>query len=564
MEIVPARASVIVPTRDRASYLDVALASIRPQAAAEGVEVVVVDDGPDPATRATAARHGARYVAHPSSRGLNAARNTGIAATTADLLVFVDDDVAVRPGWLAALLAAHATAPPEVAVFAGPIHARIEDHRYPTCGREGAPITELDLGPHDGPADHAWGANMTVRRSALDAVGRFDERLELYGDEQELQRRLPAAGLTIRYVAAAALDHRRAGNDARLRSLMAAAYRRGGASRRFDVLKGTAPSLPAELRTLAGCAVHGPRRRCFNGPVMAAHSAGRLRAALTPEGRRTPATAAEGDLRGPTNADPDDFTSGQSGTVGGRRGTLRRHADRVLDARLAADPRLRRARATAAALPAQRVHVVGVERPGRAMAAVRTELLRSHHDVTMSTAPPGSLGKFQNLNALLGGRAPDADWLLVVDDDIVLPSGFLDLFVGLATSTGLRLAQPAHRLHSHAAWPVTRRATDARSPLVRQTTFVEIGPVTLLHRDTFGVLVPFPDLRMGWGLDNAWSATAQAHGWPLGVVDATPILHLSPAASGYARTPALEEARTYLRGRPYVRRDEVLTLRRLA
>jgi len=547
---VPARASVIVPTRDRASYLDVALASVVPQAAACGAEVIVVDDGPDTGTRAAAERHGARYVAHPASRGLNAARNTGIAHAESDLFVFVDDDVAVRPGWLAAILVADDALGADVGVLAGPIHARIEDHRFPMCGREGAPITELDLGPEDGPAAYAWGANMTVRRAAIDAVGPFDERMELYGDEQEFQRRLPAAGLHVHYVAAAALDHRRAGDDARLRSLMAAAHRRGGASRRYDVAKGTAPSLTAELRTLAGCAVHGPRYRCCNGPVMTAHSLGRVRAAL-PRGEEGEETQ-------------DDFLSGQSGTIGGRRGTLRRHADRLLDARLQADPRLRRARAQAAVAPPQRVLAVGIERPGRAMEAARQELRRSRHDVTITTTGVGAQGKFQNLNTLLGGTAPDTDWLLVVDDDVVLPPGFLDLFLFLADTTGLRLAQPAHRRHSHAAWPVTRRATTLRSPLVRETTFVEIGPVTLLHRDTFAALVPFPDLRMGWGLDNAWGAIARAHGWPIGIVDATPILHLDPAAGGYDRTAALQEARAFLDGRPYVRRDEAVTVRRLA
>ena len=45
------------------------------------------------------------------------------------------------------------------------------------------------------------------------------------------------------YVAGAALEHRRAGADAQLRSLARAAYARGRASRRFDSLRGEAPSL---------------------------------------------------------------------------------------------------------------------------------------------------------------------------------------------------------------------------------------------------------------------------------------------------------------------------------
>ena len=176
-------------------------------------------------------------------------------------------------------------------MLTGPIVARIEDHAYRTCGREGLPITFLDLGPEDTDAPHAWGANMTIRRSALDRIGPFDESLGLYGDEQEWQMRLLAAGGRMRYVAAAALEHRRAGDDARLRSLARAAWFRGRASRRFDGVKGSSPSLAAELRVLAGCVAHGPLRRCMNGPVLAAHSAGRLREALAPEPpRRRPAS----------------------------------------------------------------------------------------------------------------------------------------------------------------------------------------------------------------------------------------------------------------------------------
>ena len=211
------KAAVAIPTQRRAPYLEVALASIVPQAHAAGAEVLVVDDGPDEATRAAAERHGARYLAHAAPRGLNAARNTALQATDALLVCFVDDDVEVRPGWLDALLAAATACPDEVDVLAGPIRARFEGHRFRTCGREGPPITLLDLGPDDRDCEHAWGANMAVRRSAIERVGGFDEARELYGDEEEWQARVKAAGGRIRYVAGAALDHRRAGDDARLR-----------------------------------------------------------------------------------------------------------------------------------------------------------------------------------------------------------------------------------------------------------------------------------------------------------------------------------------------------------
>jgi GT2 family glycosyltransferase len=584
-------ASIIVPTRARAGYLDVALASIAPQAAAAGAELVVVDDGPSGATEEVARRHGARYVAHASSRGLNAARNTGIDAARGELLVFVDDDVAVRPGWLGALLAADAGAEPEVGVLTGPIHARFEDHPLRSCGREGPPITTQELGSDDRDVPHAWGANMTVRRAWIARAGRFDESRELYGDEQEWQQRLRSAGGRIRYVGAAALDHRRAGDDARLRSLAAAAYRRGAASRRFDVFKGSAPSLPRELRVLAGCAVHPLRYRCANGIVMTAHALGRVRAALAGGGahagshtvagggatlggeadtRGRGARFGRGARRGRTawfgrgakrggDEDPD-FLSGVSGTVRGPRRVPLRAADALLDVEAAARVRRLR-RAARVAPPRRRVLVLGIERPGRLMLAARIELHRTRHEVAMHTIAMGEGGKFEHLDALLAEHPVDGyDWLLVVDDDVVLPRGFLDRFLHCAEDAGLVLAQPAHRLHSHAAWEVTRRRPGGA---VRETHFAEIGPVTAFAAASFDTLLPFPRLRMGWGLDAHWAALARERGWPIGVVDATPMLHTTPVGGGYARAEAVAEATAFLAGRPYVTREEARWSRRV-
>jgi GT2 family glycosyltransferase len=540
-------ASIIIPTRQRAGYLEVALASIAPQAAAAGAEMLVVDDGPDPETRATARRHGARYVAHDATRGPNAARNTGIDAARGELLVFVDDDVAVRPGWLAALLDAERHAAPEVGVLTGPIRARFEDHPLRSCGRELAPITTQDHGPADRDVSQAWSANMLVRRSALERAGRFDEAREIYGDEQEWTRRLRASGGRIRYVAAATLDHRRAGADARLRALALAAYRRGQASRRFDVFKATAPSPWSELRVLAGCVAHVLRFRCLNGIVLSAHSLGRLRAAPTKRGRRD-------------RAGGEDFLSGTSGTVKGARRPPRRIADALLDLEAAA--RVRRLDRTARLRPErQRVLVLGIERPGRLMDAARAELHRTRHEVTMQTVSMGAGGKFEHIDALLAEHpAAGHDWLLVIDDDVVLPRGFLDRFLHCAQDAGLQLAQPAHRWHSHAAWPVTRRRPFTA---VRQSRFVEVGPLTAFRAATFDTLLPFPQLAMGWGLDSHWGALAGEHGWRIGIVDATPVLHTTPVGGGYERAAAVAEARAFLAARPYVTRAEARWSQRL-
>jgi GT2 family glycosyltransferase len=535
-------ATIVVPTRDRPGYLDVTLGSIAPQAQAAGAEVVVVDDGSGDGARVAeiAARHGARCQRLPEPRGLNAARNAGAAAGGGELVVLVDDDVEAPPGWLEALLAGAAAAPGHE-VLGGPIRARLEGTHLRMCGREGPPITALDLGPDDRDAEVAWGANMAIRRSALERLGPFEEGDTGAGDEEEWVRRYRQAGGRVRYVAAAGLDHRRAGRDAHLPALARAAYQRGRTARRYDERRGEAPPPARELRTLAGCAWHAVRRRCANGVVMAAHTTGRIAEAIDP-----------------TSPDGPDFVSGRSGTVAGRRALLASAADLALDARDVVTRRRGRLRRTARQGPRRRVLAVGIERPEhqRLVEAVRDELFRTRHDLelALASASPG-LGKFECLNGLLvEWPAAGHDWLLVVDDDVVLPRGFLDVLVFCAERFDLRLAQPAHRRRSHAAWGVTRRRPDG---VVRETSFVEIGPVTLFHRETFDTLLPFPDVGMGWGLDLHWAALARERGWRMGVVDAVPIAHRAqPAAAVYDRERALAEAREFLADRPYVPRRE--------
>jgi Glycosyl transferase family 2 len=569
-------ASIVIPTRGRASYLEVALASIAPQAAEAGAEVLVIDDaGVSPAARELAARFGARYEPHPGPLGLNVARNTGVERSTGELVVFVDDDVRAGPGWLRALTVA-AREHPDVDVFTGPIRPRLEGHELRTCGREGPPITSLELGGKDTTARYAWGANMAIRRRALERVGPFDVSLEHGGDEQEWQDRLAAAsgggapgldGVGGRspdgagavgageaqavYVAGAAVEHRRAGPDARLTALARGAHERGRAARRFDVRSERAPSLGHELVTLAGCLGHVIRRRCPAGLIMVAHSAGRLREGVRERLRRSSedSSSRQGSLEG-----IDDFLSGTSGTVAGL-GALRRGVeDEAVNVWELASGRRRRLKVAARNdPPRRRVLVLGVERPERRALAerVRAELLSSRHDVELHTSPADGQGKFENLNRLLRAHRPDDyDWLLVVDDDVEVPHGFLDGFIFLCERFSLALAQPAHRRNSHAAWPQTRRRPRS---VVRETSFVEIGPVTAFASATFGALLPFPEVGMGWGLDAHWAALAREHGWRCGVIDAVAIRHrAAPAADAYSRERAVAEARAFLAERPYL------------
>jgi hypothetical protein len=261
-----------------------------------------------------------------------------------------------------------------------------------------------------------------------------------------------------------------------------------------------------------------------------------------------------------------DFLSGDAGDVTGRRRLKRSAGELAYEALDRAALVARRVDRLARAQAPREVLVSGIYRPEslgtQALGALRSE----RHRVRLafgSTGPADPAltdhtvaerlggGKFENLNRLLAetnGR--EVDWLLVVDDDVRLPIRFLDRFVALCERFGLDLAQPAQTLRSHSAWKVARRRP---ASLVRETRFVEIGPVTAFGRRARGELLPFPELRFGWGLDLHWAAVAMQHGWRLGVVDAVPVRHESRlVAAGYAHDDAVDEAVRFLAERPYL------------
>lgn len=223
---------------------------------------------------------------------------------------------------------------------------------------------------------------------------------------------------------------------------------------------------------------------------------------------------------------------------------------RLLDA--AANARtalaIRTALHAAQLLPPQKVLLTATEVPGREsdLAEVIKKVSgQTHHHVSVAVTPMAPMGKFDNINrAIAEQNILQYDWLLVVDDDIDIPDDFLDLLLYFAQSNNLKLAQPAHRFLSYASFEITERHW---ASLVRRTNFVEIGPVSLLHSDTFADLLPFPSLRWAWGLDMLWANIAKRRGWKMGVVDAVPIRHLRPVGASYDGTAARNEAIDFLR-----------------
>jgi peptidoglycan/xylan/chitin deacetylase (PgdA/CDA1 family) len=172
-----------------AANVDIAIAiCARPKAAALGPSLA--------ALRAA----GAAPVVVPVAvlRGLAEARNQALAATGAEVLAFVDDDVAVAPGWLVALQRAWAAAPADRGCIGGPIGARFLGPRPAWLVDELLGVLGVSEG---GSTFH--GGNVSFRTEALRGVGGFwpargrAELRDWFSEEHFAQHELAEAGWSI-------------------------------------------------------------------------------------------------------------------------------------------------------------------------------------------------------------------------------------------------------------------------------------------------------------------------------------------------------------------------------
>jgi hypothetical protein len=168
--------------------------------------------------------------------------------------------------------------------------------------------------------------------------------------------------------------------------------------------------------------------------------------------------------------------------------------------------------------------------------------------------------KFVLLNRLLGRADLDRHAFVVVcDDDVELPAGFLDRYLELVTRHDLALAQPARTHDSYIDhWIVEQLdGLDART-----TRFVEIGPLFSIRRDAVRRLVPFAeDSPMGWGYDFVWPVVIENAGLRMGIVDATPIAHrLRKPVVHYDHGTASRAMQAFVARHPHLSRHEAFSI----
>jgi len=173
---VSARVAIVIPVFDMRDYLPEAIESALAQTLPpEAIEIVVVDDGSRDGSGEVAARYAPRVrVVRQENRGLPAARNAGIRASTAPFLTVLDADDRLLPEKLAAELALFDARPELGVVYSGVRYIDGAGQPLPQQGfsrEEGQVFARLVLGNLIHP--HA----AMVRRTLVEQAGLFDERL---------------------------------------------------------------------------------------------------------------------------------------------------------------------------------------------------------------------------------------------------------------------------------------------------------------------------------------------------------------------------------------------------
>ena len=194
-------------TRDRPAALHETLAHLPGQTLGAPYETIVVDDGSKPPLVLEPMAGPLRRLIRLGGEGRSAARNAGAEAARADVLVFIDDDITIGPGFVEDHLRAQKEWPGVLATGA----IRLPDETALTpFGRFRRQLEQIGVPRGRGltPRRNFCAAgNMSIRRAVFRELGGFDGELES-GEDQDLALRHTARGGLIAYIPEAAGLHR--------------------------------------------------------------------------------------------------------------------------------------------------------------------------------------------------------------------------------------------------------------------------------------------------------------------------------------------------------------------
>lgn len=192
----PTTSWIVLTMGDRPTEVAAAVASICAQSEAPH-EVLVVGNGADPGVI-----DGARTLTLSENVGITAGRNAGVAATTGDVLCFLDDDAVCAGDGVTAAIVDLFVERPDVAA----ISLRIVDAETGVAQRRHVPRLRADP-DRAGDVTTFLGGACAIRRDDFVAVGGYAAEFFYAMEETDLAWRLLDRGRAIHYLATATVHH---------------------------------------------------------------------------------------------------------------------------------------------------------------------------------------------------------------------------------------------------------------------------------------------------------------------------------------------------------------------
>jgi N-acetylglucosaminyl-diphospho-decaprenol L-rhamnosyltransferase len=200
--------TAIVVAYDSAQVLPACLSAL----AGEGVPAIVIDNASGDASAEIARAHGASVIVNARNEGYGRANNQGVAASATPYVLIINPDVEIRPGAVAALLAAAERYPdagmlaPRIVEPSGRVFLQPRSLLSPRhLNRSGTMATPTG----DACLPFLSGACLLIRRDLFVALGGFDPAIFLFYEDDDLCRRLRDAGHALVHVHAAETGHGR-------------------------------------------------------------------------------------------------------------------------------------------------------------------------------------------------------------------------------------------------------------------------------------------------------------------------------------------------------------------
>lgn len=212
-------ASIIIPNYNGLRFMPTCLDAVRAQTyPRERTEIILVDDASTDTSVAFVAEHypEVQIVRLERNSGLAIGCNAGARAAQGDLLVMLNNDTEVEPGWLAALVRAAEAHPAAAAIASKMLLFERRDTLHNAgdlMGADGIPrnrgVWQVDRGQFDRDLTvfGGCGGGVAYRRAAWEQTGGFDERLFMYLEDVDLAWRLRLLGWEAVYAPDARLYH---------------------------------------------------------------------------------------------------------------------------------------------------------------------------------------------------------------------------------------------------------------------------------------------------------------------------------------------------------------------